>query len=99
MPFAGTQAPKVTVEAAGPDRFDVQTLRLRWEDGTTDELIFTSRLAKAIEERDGMVTDAALVHLQKDAAGKLINGLVVDGTYLTPYVAGVRSKPETFRMV
>ena len=98
VPFAGTQAPTVTAEVTSPNFRDVQTLRLCWEDGSIDELIFSSRLQKAIEEYNDLVTDAAMIHLHKDSAGNLVQGLVVDGTYCTPYTTEVRPQQETFRI-
>jgi len=96
VPFKGTQAPELRVEADDCPDNGLLALHLRWGDGSTDEILATPRLSSAIDAYANLITDAALVHLHQDAAGKLVKGLVVDGTYLRPYTADVRDEMGTF---
>ncbi len=91
VPFRGPDAPAVEAEAAIDD-IGVQTLRLRWADGTVDELFATPRLESAISSIDAITTDAALVLLHRNAAGAVTGGLVVDGTYVAPYVTEAKAE-------
>ena len=96
IPFRGAQPPALTIETGEYRDNAPLSLRLRWADGHTDEIIATPRLATAIDAHEEIVTDAALVHLHKDADGKLVRGLVVDGTYLRPYAAETQGETGTY---
>ena len=94
IPFAGERAPEV---AAGADsRKGVNRILLRWGDGSSDELLWTGFLARAVDSASGIETDASLVHLTKDGGGRLLQGLVVDGTFIRPFAPHVLPAPETF---
>jgi hypothetical protein len=92
IPFRGPDAPAVTAEASLDDATGLHTLRLAWEDGSTDELFATPRLESAIPCRDDLDTDAALIHLQRNPAGNLVRGLAVDATYVHPYAVEVKGE-------
>jgi len=103
VPFAGKDAPRLTAEAdggrtSGPHASGVSRLVLRWSDGTLDELYWTRRLEQIVRAPGQFETDGVLVHLTKDAAGALRQGLVVDGTYCEPFTTGERKRLSTFRI-
>jgi hypothetical protein len=88
VPFAGTRRPQVTAQAeidacgtAGSDRA-VCSLLLRWGDGSSDHVVWARRLRHSIDDRFGIDTDAALVHLRLGAGGEAAGGLAVDGSYV-----------------
>ncbi|OPZ81339.1 MAG: Heparinase II/III-like protein [bacterium ADurb.Bin429] len=87
IPFRGPDAPGVTAVASLDEATALQYLRLDWADGSADELYATPRLEQAIGQYGELDTDAALLHLQRDAAGRVTRGLVVDGTYARPFSA------------
>jgi len=85
IPFAGPTPPRIESKATGPeavrDSRRAGCLRLDDEDGRRDLIVWTRRLAHAIEDQHGLVTDASLVHLRMNAAGAVEEGLMVDGTF------------------
>ncbi|MCX5658201.1 MAG: heparinase II/III family protein [Planctomycetota bacterium] len=98
VPFKGKQPPRVEVvgDAVAPEVDGCGRMVFRWENGDTDEFWFTGRQEVALDQRPGFETDAGLVHLHKDASGKLRRALVVDGTYLLPYTRESRARASTF---
>ena len=86
VPFAGKDAPKVTATAVAPDMGfggrGAGRLEIKWSDGSTDEVVWIRKLENAINQQHGLDTDASLVHMQRDSAGKLVRGLAVDGQFL-----------------
>ena len=96
VPFRGAEPPKVA--AAADSRKGVNRLLLRWGDGSSDELLWTGSLARAIDSADGLETDGGLVHLAKAEGERLLQGLVVDGTFLRPLAPDVRPAPCTFTL-
>ncbi len=113
-PFRGTEAPDVSAEIvpsggpAAPSR-----LTLRWGSGETDTVWWTRRLGTAVgtvSETDATAagrgavpasvieTDASLLHLRRDAAGKLAQGVCVDATYCAPLTASVSPAPGLIRL-
>ncbi len=84
-PFAGATAPGLEITASGPDAVrdsrKAGCLRIRHADGAIDMLVWTRALEHAIDRQHNLETDAALVHLQLNPAGKPTAGLLVDGTY------------------
>ncbi len=96
VPFRGAEPPEVT--AAADSRKGVNRLLLRWGDGSSDELLWTGSLARAIDSADGLETDGGLVHLAKAEGERLLQGLVVDGTFLRPFAPDVRPAPCTFTL-
>lgn len=103
VPFAGAQAPQVEVTGALDPGASADIARpcpgmlsLRWGDGSTDHIWWTRRLESALDEQSGFTTDAALVHLQRDASGRLTGGVAVDGTFVDPYAPRHRGESATF---
>jgi len=92
IPFRGPDAPGVIAHAALDDGTGLQRLRLEWADGSADELYATPRLEIAIGQDGELDTDAALLHLQRDPAGRVTRGLVVDGTYARPFTETVKAE-------
>jgi hypothetical protein len=86
VPFAGTETPRLTAVATQPDMGfggrGAGKLELKWADGSSDLVVWIRKLENAIGQQHGLDTDASLVHLQRDAAGRLIRGLAVDGRYM-----------------
>lgn len=101
VPFPGTRMPAVVAEASategsGSQANHIGSLTLRWGDGSTDEVVWYRRLARAIFQHPTLDTDACLVHVQKDAGGQRVRGLAVDATYCEPHTTGTRDRLETF---
>ena len=96
IPFKGPKRPKVSAQARGLYPGGVGTLSLRWEDGSTDDVYWTGGLAMMVGRQEGFETDAGLVHLQRDARGRLVRGFVGHGTFIEPWAPTVREKPEVF---
>jgi hypothetical protein len=94
VPFPGPNAPALTAE--GSSARGVNRVTLRWPDGSRDDLWWMGSLGRAIEPQEEFETDASLVHVTKDADGRLVRGLVVDGTFIRPFAPGVRPAPESF---
>ena len=100
VPFRGATPPQVEVTATvDPGREgdfyhpSPGMIALRWGDGSTDEVWWSRRLSKPLENRGTFSTDASLVHLRRDASGTLAGGLVVDGTHIEPFAPTVRPEP------
>jgi hypothetical protein len=96
VPYAGQTAPEVTVEAKSP-MGQTGFLRLRWADGTEDTVYWACNLNMMLGTWPDFETDSSLVHLRKDASGKVISGCCVNGTFIAPFSPQNRPKPETFR--
>ncbi len=95
-PFKGRRAPEVEVEAKSP-MGQVGYVRLRWADGTADEVHWGCNFNLMLGAQADFETDSSLVHLRKDATGKVSGGCCVNGTFIAPFDTAVRAKPETFR--
>lgn len=92
VPFKGATPPRVTATSEpagsdGPGR-EAGLVTLQWEDGTTDRIIWTRRLAHAINAQRGVDTDASLVHMRHDAKGAFGGGLAVDGRFIVSELLG-----------
>jgi hypothetical protein len=91
MPFKGAQPPKVTAAAVARRFNEVSQCVLTHADGATDSFYWTYRLDQMLGLRDyagpgaGLETDASMLHLRHDAAGKLVRIAGVDGTFLRPF--------------
>jgi len=94
-PFRGQQAPAVTVEAKSP-MGQTGYIRLHWADGTEDAVYWGCNFGMMLGTQPGFETDSSLVHLRKDAAGQVVSGCCVNGTYLEPFSPTIRQQPETF---
>ncbi|MHB0936605.1 MAG: heparinase II/III family protein [Armatimonadota bacterium] len=94
-PFRGTEAPEVAVEAKSP-MGQTGYVRLRWADGTEDAVYWGCNFGMMLGTQPEFETDSSLVHLRKDAAGRVMGGCCVNGTYLEPFSPALRPKPETF---
>ncbi len=84
IPYAGAEPPATRMSGSAPDTaIDTRRaghVRMEAADGTSDLLVWTRRLAHAIERQHGVRTDGSLVHLRLDARGAVTGGLLVDGT-------------------
>lgn len=84
-PFAGATPPALSVSGSGPaperDCRLAGCIRIAHADGALDLVAWTRRLEHGIGRQHGLHTDAALVHLRLDAAGRVAEGLMVDGTF------------------
>ena len=94
VPFGGRCAPQVVAEGSGGN--GVNRLELSWDDGSTDEILWTGCLARAVDAQADLATDGSLVHLTRQADGRISQGLVVDGTFIRPFAPEVRAAAETF---
>jgi hypothetical protein len=85
IPYPGAQPPGLTMAGGAPDTApDTRRagyVRLQAADRTADLIVWTRRIAHAIESQHGIGTDASLVHLRCDPAGVVTGGLLVDGTF------------------
>lgn len=98
IPYRGRTPPEVGMTAVPPDRQGLGRVTLTWPDATTDEVIWTPWVEYMIGQQPDIQTDAALVHLQKDGAGRLTRGFVLDGTYAAPFHPARRSAPGAFAL-
>lgn len=96
IPFKGCDVPVVRAQASGPGESGVGKLTLQWRDASVDEVYWKPCLDRAIEEQEGFHTDASLVHFHLGPEGRLVKGLVVDGTYIDPYSPDGLPNPQTF---
>ncbi len=94
-PFKGAQAPEVEVEAKSP-MGQLGYVRLRWADGTEDAVYWGCNFNLMLGKQPDFETDSSLVHLRKDAAGRVTRGCCVNGTYLEPFSPTARHRPDTF---
>ncbi len=92
VPFDGDTAPELVATVGGEvnSEFAQRTggqLELRWPDGKTDSLHWTSSLAqplfRTMDTHGDYETDGALLHLHREADGTLNKSTVLDGTYCT----------------
>ncbi|OGV59349.1 MAG: hypothetical protein A2498_15270 [Lentisphaerae bacterium RIFOXYC12_FULL_60_16] len=95
-PYRGRTVPVVSVDAKSP-KGQLGYVRLTWQDGTQDEIHWGCNLNLMLGKQPDFETDSSLVHLRKDAAGRVTGGCCVNGTYLKPFDTTVRAKPATFR--
>ena len=95
VPYHGRQAPAMEVEAKSPQG-TIGYVKLRWADGTTDEIHWGCNFGLMLGTQEDFDTDASLVHLRRDAAGVVTGGCCFNGTYMAPFDARQRVQPETF---
>ena len=97
IPFPGARAPEVVVtKQTDPSASACGRVSLRWEDGSSDTVLWTPRLEAAIGDAGDVRTDAALVHLSAVADGGGVSALVYEGTYLDPLLPPDRESRGTF---
>ncbi|NLW50349.1 MAG: hypothetical protein GXY85_05835 [Candidatus Brocadiaceae bacterium] len=96
LPFRGERAPEVQAEAES--RGGASRLLLRRDDGSSDEIHWTGCLGTALDLRDDFETDASMVHIMRDPAGRPVRALVVDGTFIRPYAPAARPAPQCFTL-
>ncbi len=97
IPFRGAHAPGVAVtEQTDPAACVCGRVMLRWDDGGSDTVLWTPRLAAALAGAGAVRTDAALVHIRTDADGATASALVYEGTYLDPLLPPGRERRGTF---
>ena len=88
-------APEVSAEVRPRQRTDgPHRLLLTWGDGATDTVVWTCQLAGMIGALDDLETDAALVHLRRNPAGRVAAGCALDATFIHPHAPLVRPSPE-----
>jgi hypothetical protein len=97
VPFEGPQAPEVAAEGGFTERNDA-VVRLRWDDGTRDEMHWAAALSMGLGKVEDLETDAALVHRCFREDGSLHQGLAAYATYVKPHAPRGRVEPETFRI-
>jgi hypothetical protein len=85
------QPVSATVWKSDDDRFGRVTLA--WKDGHTDEIHWSSRLSMMLGRQTDFDTDAALVHVRKEAGGKVVKACAAGGTYLKPFLPQVLLEP------
>jgi hypothetical protein len=95
VPYRGSDVPLVDVEAKSP-MGTTGYVKLRWADGTADEIYWGCNLNMMLGKWPDFDTDSSLVHLRKDASGKVTGGCCVNATYIDPFVSTARDKPATF---
>ena len=95
IPSRGQDVPEVSVEAESP-MGTVGHLTLRWKDGTTDEIHWGCGFNMMIGKHADFETDSSLIHLRRTPDGSIDGGCCINGTYLKPFVNGVRTQAETF---
>jgi hypothetical protein len=99
IPYRGAVCPGVTAQASSTGTDNVGRLRLRWEDGTRDELEWYARMSLMIGAlASGYDTDASLVHRCLGPDGALRQGAALDGTYVRPYTKTALPEPAFFRV-
>ncbi|MBI2442185.1 MAG: heparinase II/III-family protein, partial [Lentisphaerae bacterium] len=103
VPYRGKARPEIEVaRCVAPEKTAATydpgygLVSLRWGDGTRDDIFWTRALGAALDVREGLTTDASLVHIERDGAGKVVRGLAVDGTYVEPFAPRRRAAPDTF---
>jgi len=92
IPFTGDM-PGVSAAAAKTDGQRPASLKLTWDDGTADELWWTYRGLIMLGAIGNYETDGGMLHLRRDAAGKVAGGCAVEATYLTPVDTAARRMP------
>jgi len=92
LPFAG-ETPRVTAAARKTDGQHPASLTLTWDDGTVDELWWTYRGIIMLGTIGEYETDGGLLHLRRDAAGKVVQGCAAEATYLAPVETTARHAP------
>ena len=99
IPFRGTDAPGGEVIAAQPPEIDgCGRVVMRWADGTTDELLWTGTLERALFDVSDEQSDAGLIHRVTDASGEVRRGVAVAGTYAGPYLTDPHPEPRMFNI-
>lgn len=68
-------------------------LTLAWADGRRDDVYWSFRLTMMQEANPDFDTDASLVHIRKDASGRVVKACAADGTFLAPFVKESRPDP------
>ena len=96
VPFRGSAAPGVRAEGRAATLVRPGSLRLSWADGRTDEWVWSYRLDLGLGLFGRFDTDAALMHIARDASGAE-HGLAADATYCRPLCAGVADRPAMLR--
>jgi hypothetical protein len=90
VPFEGAETPTVTAEVKGEitAEFAHRTggaLTLNWGDGSSDALHWTASLAQPLFTCDDggttASTDGCVLHIRRDAHGRVLAAQALDGTY------------------
>ncbi|MCC7519925.1 MAG: heparinase II/III family protein [Verrucomicrobiae bacterium] len=94
IPYTAETPPVVAVDARNPGG-QIGFVKLRWGDGTSDEVHWGCGFRMMLECVDDFSSDSSLVHLRRDALGRVIKGCLVNGTYLTPHLRERHARPTT----
>ncbi len=69
-------------------------LVLEWDTGVLDEIHWTYRLLMMLGKKEGFETDAGLLHLRRDAGGRILRAAAIGGTFLRPFISERRETPS-----
>ncbi len=94
IPYTAEQPPSVEVQAKNP-RGQIGFVKLKWGDGSVDEVHWSCGFNMMLDRVDDFATDSSLVHLRRDVAGRVVKGCMVNGTYLKPYIGESFNQPTT----
>jgi len=81
VPFAGRSAPRYHAAARALGR-EARELRIEWDDGSEDRLLYSRRLANPLRAGDGLRSDAVLVLLRSGPEGGPPRVSRVGGSYV-----------------
>lgn len=95
IPYKGDTPPAVKVESKSP-MGQAGFVRLTWADGSEDTVYWSCNFNMMLGQWPDFETDASLVHVRKDANGKVQGGCCVGGTYIEPFDPQTRAEPGTF---
>jgi hypothetical protein len=80
VPFSGTNRPRYTVDGdADLSKGIIHHLKIHLPDGYEDSVAWTDGLALPVEDGKPLTTDAALVWLRRDSAGKELKRFLLGG--------------------
>lgn len=95
IPSRGEDVPTVEVEAKSP-LGTVGYVKLKWSDGTSDEIHWGCSFEIMIGKNKDFATDSSLVHIARGADGRVMTGCCINGTYMEPFTRQHLQEPETF---
>ncbi|MCX5658741.1 MAG: heparinase II/III family protein, partial [Planctomycetota bacterium] len=98
LPLTSPGAPEPVVEeSVDPAKNQLGKFVLRWPDGSSDTFCWTRRLEKALFQA-GVPSDSSLVHVHADKAGRVMGGLVWEGSFLEPHTGPAIDPRATFTL-
>ena len=81
VPFAGREAPEVRASAVAPKGSQPGRVALVWPDGTRDEVLWRPLLETMVGKAYGVDSDGSLVHVRRDASGRVLQSFAFDSTF------------------